>query len=583
MYWVDNPVLHRELLNNLRSNRSFLMLLGYQAILGLIVILAWPDANARLNLTETPEATRSLVNIFFLSQFILASLIAPSFAAGSIAGEKDRKTYEMLLASPLLPEKIVFGKLVASLIHVAVLIFSSLPIVMLCLPLGGVSFYEVVAAYSGMLCAVSLFGMVSVACGTWFRRPAASLVVSYLIILPFALLLVMLWQATSAEGLTRFKISVTAVPGVSAGLIIILFWLTSARLLYPQDMGSEGKEVVDPDIEASRAFGMVIHADHFPDNLFAPKKRTTLIPDGTNPVLDKELRSDIFGQGTLMLRLTIQISICLAIILMPMLLFFENFRTPWYVCYVLLFSVLVGPVFSAGSLTSERERQTIDLLRTTLLTPWQIYSGKLLASLRVSSVLTAFLMPPMVLAFCFVPSFHPSFLTLFAYIVIIGLTCLLTTTTALFLSSLFEKTTTSLFVSYLFIGTLFFGIPTLNFLGTTFFPETFLANTFDRMSIASPFSATFEFPLYVPDSNDEIWWETPEPGTATFLGWPLAPMQHFFQFVLFAMLSIVLMSVFTMYRLTQRWSNQASNRDPRQKLADQEIDPNQMATEQDIS
>jgi ABC-type transport system involved in multi-copper enzyme maturation permease subunit len=65
-------------------------------------------------------------------------MMVPSFASGSITGEKERKTYEMLLASPLRPAAIVSGKLVASLTHIGILIFASLPIVMLCLPLGGV-------------------------------------------------------------------------------------------------------------------------------------------------------------------------------------------------------------------------------------------------------------------------------------------------------------------------------------------------------------------------------------------------------------------------------------------------------------
>lgn len=559
MYWVDNPVLHRELLNNLRSNYSFIMLLCYQAILGLIVLLAWPDSNSRLNVTETPEATRTLVDLFFLSQFVLAALIAPSFAAGSIAGEKDRKTYEMLLASPLLPEKIVFGKLVASLVHVAVLIFSSLPIVMLCLPLGGVSIYEVGAAFVAILCAVALFGMISVACGTWFRRPASSLVVSYLIILPLGILLVFSWYAFSADGLTRFKIAVTAVPGIALALIFVLFWLTSARLLYPHDMGSEGKEVVDPEIEASKAIGMVIHADRFPDNLFAPKKRTTLIPDGTNPVLDKELRSDIFGQGTLMLRLTIQISIALAIVLMAPLLFFYSFRAPWYVSYVLLFNVLVGPVFSAGSITSERERQTMDLLRTTLLTPWQIFLGKILASLRVSSVLTAFLMPPMILAFCFVPIFYGSFLTLFAYIIIIALTCLMSGTIAMCLSSFFAKTTTSLFASYLLIGTLCLGLPILDFLGSTFFPESIIANIFSRLSIASPFSAVFNFPLYVPGPEGETAWPIQSESTTGLFGYPLYQLRHFAAFVCFAIAATVISVWLTLINLNRRFSYDAND------------------------
>ena len=60
-----------------------------------------------------------MVNRFFLGQYVLESLMAPSFAAGTITGEKERKTYEMLLASPLPPTAIVLGKLLASLSHLA--------------------------------------------------------------------------------------------------------------------------------------------------------------------------------------------------------------------------------------------------------------------------------------------------------------------------------------------------------------------------------------------------------------------------------------------------------------------------------
>ena len=75
------------------------------------------------------------------------------------------------------------------------LIFASLPIVMLCLPLGGVSLYEVLAAYFGLILSVITFGMISVACSSYFQRTAPSLVVSYLLILPLALLGVMLVDA----------------------------------------------------------------------------------------------------------------------------------------------------------------------------------------------------------------------------------------------------------------------------------------------------------------------------------------------------------------------------------------------------
>ena len=102
MYLLENPVLQRELLVNLRMTRAFVLLSLYLAALGGVVYIAWPQER-QLDLTTNPEAAKRLVNLFFLGQYVLASLMAPSFAAGAITGEKERKSYEMLLATPLRP------------------------------------------------------------------------------------------------------------------------------------------------------------------------------------------------------------------------------------------------------------------------------------------------------------------------------------------------------------------------------------------------------------------------------------------------------------------------------------------------
>ncbi len=341
----------------------------------MVVVLAWPR-DRQLDLTSNPQAAKDLVNLFFLGQYVLASLMAPSFAAGAITGEKERKTYEMLLASPLRPAAIVLGKLFASLAHLAILIFSSLPIVMLCLPLGGVSIYEVLAAYLGLVVSIITFGMISIACSSFFQRTASSLVVSYLLILPLALVGIMTWNSLGSAGEFRLLLSVTVLPSLAAAICITLFLATAKRLLHPPDVGSEGNEVIDMDQEAQQAVGLVIQRDQFPDRLFAPGKRTTLLADNANPVYDKEMRSEIFAQGTLMLRLVIQVSMFLAIPLMAVCLFWRQNLAPWYISYVVLFNMLVGPVFSAGSVTGERERQTLDLLLTTIISPRRILLRK---------------------------------------------------------------------------------------------------------------------------------------------------------------------------------------------------------------
>ncbi len=496
---LENPVLQRELLVNLRMPRAFVLLLLYQVSLAAVVYLAWPQDNIRLDLTDRSGSTSQLVDLFFLGQYILASLMAPSFAAGAISGEKERMTYEMLLASPIRPESIVMGKLVAALTHLAILIFASLPIVMLCLPLGGVSLYEVLAAYLALIASVITFGMISVACGSFFSRTSSSLVVSYLLILPLALVAVLFWSSLSSFGEARLKLAVTVIPGVAAAITITLFYLVSARMLYPPDVGSEGKEVVDLETEASNAIGLVIQRDQFPDRLFAPPVRNSLIPDNANPIYDKEMRSEIFGQGTLMLRLAIQISMLLAIPLMAVFLFVWPEKAGWYISYVVLFNILIGPVFSAGSVTSERERQTLDLLLTTTISPWQILWGKLISGLRVSSVLTAFLLWPLVLAAVLVEGLRENFVSVLGYLVIFVLTCLTTASLALFCSTIFRKTTTSLIVTYSIILLLYLAPVAANYFGQTYFPETQATAMAKSATMISPFATATNIPLAISD------------------------------------------------------------------------------------
>src|SRR5262245_5686833 len=350
----------------------------------------------------------------------------------------------MLLASPLKPSTILMGKLLSSLSYLVILILSSLPLMILCFLLGGIMLSEIARAYLVLILAAGTFGLLSIACSSYFRRTSSALVVSYLVILPLALLSVALtrtddtWIRDSA--MLRDFVSIAVLPPWCLAIWAVVAILVNHRLLHPPDVGSEGKDVVDEEEEMKYAIGVVIDRDLFPDKLFAPAKRTDLMPDRTNPVLDKELRSEIFSQGTLMLRVVIQVSMLLSIPLMAGLLFLRSDKAAYYVAYVLTFNLLVGPVFSAGSITQERERQTLSLLLTTLLRPAQIVAAKLLAALRVSTVLTFLLTEQILLAYLLLPELRNRFWTLMVFLLIIAVTCLATSSIGLMCSALARRT-----------------------------------------------------------------------------------------------------------------------------------------------
>jgi ABC-type transport system involved in multi-copper enzyme maturation permease subunit len=497
----DNPVLTRELLVTLRSPRAFILQLLYVSALGALVYFYWPSEEGRRQVSS--GVARRLFDIFFLGQFFLVALMAPTFAAGSITGEKERKTYELLLASPLRPGTILIGKLLSSLSYLVILIVSSLPLMILCYLLGGLLLSEITRGYLVLILAAGTFGLLSVACSSYFGRTSSALVVSYLVILPLAVACVVLTRTDNVQA--RDFVSIAVLPPWCLATWTVLGILINRRLLRPPDVGSEGKDVIDEEEEMKYAIGVVIDRELFPDKLFAPAKRTDLMPDGTNPVLDKELRSEIFSQGTLMLRVVIQVSMLLSIPLMAALLFLRSDMAAYYVAYVLTFNLLVGPVFSAGSITQERERQTLSLLLTTLLRPGKIVLAKLMAALRVSTVLTFLLTEQILLAYILLPELRNRFWTLIVFLLIIAVTCLATSTIGLMCSSLARRTSVAMVLTYLTLLVLFV-LP----MGLGWYLErieTISREQLAGLSVTSPFSAALSVPMHT--SRNEAWANQP--------------------------------------------------------------------------
>ena len=104
----------------------------------------------------------------------------------------------------------------------------------------------------------------------------------------------------------------------------------------------------------------------------------------------------------------------------------------------------------------------------------------MIAGLRVSSVLTSFLVWPVLLAWAMGSFGWENLLAVPAYLAVIVLTCLTTATVALFCSVLFRKTATSMMTSYLIIGALFCLPLALRFFARSYFPQAAATAWIDR-------------------------------------------------------------------------------------------------------
>ena len=184
-YWV-NPVLARELTQRMRGARAMVMLSAYLGVLGLVVVLVYgskSDAAAgRFGgspVTELATAGQEIFEWTLLFTMLLVLFLVPGFTAGSVVGERERKTLMPMQVSLLRPLSIVLGKLGASVVFTLLLVLATLPLLTVPYLIGGVTFPEIVRGLAMVMFTAVGVAAVSLACSTFMKRVQTATVLSY--------------------------------------------------------------------------------------------------------------------------------------------------------------------------------------------------------------------------------------------------------------------------------------------------------------------------------------------------------------------------------------------------------------------
>ncbi len=114
----------------------------------------------------------------------------------------------------------------------------------------------------------------------------------------------------------------------------------------------------------------------------------------------------------------------------------------------------IAPALTTGAISSEREKQTLDLLLCTRMTPFSIIIGKLFASISQIILLIIASLPIFSIVFLFGGISIKEMLQLFGFFIIISVTF---GSIGIFYSSYFKKTTAANVLSYGTIAFLYFG------------------------------------------------------------------------------------------------------------------------------
>ena len=134
----------------------------------------------------------------------------------------------------------------------------------------------------------------------------------------------------------------------------------------------------------------------------------------------------------------------------------------------------IAPALTANAITSEREQLTLDLLRTTLLSPRSIVSGKLLSALIFLLLLLFTAFPLQSLAFLF-GGVATAEMAIAAITLIV--TAFAFSALGIMISSLVKRTLIASVVSYTLTLMIVLGIPIIMLLSLSIFEATFSLNS----------------------------------------------------------------------------------------------------------
>ena len=185
-----NPIIVRELRTRMRGARPYIVLSLFLMILvavgyGFFSLIMQQQRFGGTILS--PQIGQALFSGLAFTQLILVVFLAPAMTSAAISGEREQLTYELLVATPLPPIRILWGKLIGALSYLFLLIFASVPIYSVVLMFGGVDLLMLAKTIVLLIITTITCGTIGIFCSSIYRRTSLATLVSYGVIV-FSLL-----------------------------------------------------------------------------------------------------------------------------------------------------------------------------------------------------------------------------------------------------------------------------------------------------------------------------------------------------------------------------------------------------------
>lgn len=218
-----NPVLKNEMKLMGRSRQMVIIVTSFNLIMSVAILLIFDSINM---MSQTSGGSPWMnVNLMFAViitlQICMLTLFVPPIAGGSIAGEFERQTMDILLSSRMSAKNIIWGKLLSSVSLALLLMVSCLPVDMMMMTYGGLT----LPMMAGPLLFSAFFaffaGCIGIFWSCHLRRTTGATIATYGMILFLTV------------GILALELVTRMLFGEFAGIWFIVYILCYLQLLNP--------------------------------------------------------------------------------------------------------------------------------------------------------------------------------------------------------------------------------------------------------------------------------------------------------------------------------------------------------------
>lgn len=395
------PLLAKELTEQAARSRTYVIRFLYAALLfaaGLFIVYGRGSSGGVAQMGQGQEMFNQIYRLQLLAIFV----VLPATCAGAFAGEKERESLSLLLLTTIPRAMIVLQKLLSRVIPMLSFVVLSFPLLATAYSFGGVQTDQLYQSLVKLILLTGYVGSVSIMCSTYCRTTLEAYVATYLCLLANVYAWPVIVPSFSSVNVSANQSNASAVL-LTETLILLSF---SAVAVVQACIFLYQRAFVPPKNLLLTAFRKV---DAVFNDMNSVTGGVVLVKDGdpypdSDPIAWRETAKRSLGTFRYLFRI-------LVLIELPILLVSQGIRVDLvrsessmsvllYCLWVI--AIVLTAIHSASVISTERSRQTLDVL---LVSP---IDGREILSRKLSGVRRLFwtLMVPFTTVFLFQHWFH---------------------------------------------------------------------------------------------------------------------------------------------------------------------------------